>query len=342
VVAGLGFVASSGSLGVSQYTAQAQNEGTITYVEYSYARELGFPVVKVENAAHYYVLPTSQNVAVALLQAQINNDKTSPDYLTQILDKVYADTDPRAYPLSSYSYMIVPTSLDAPLTPEKGRTLGAFAYYFLCQGQQTMDDLGYSPLPINLVKAGLDQVRKIPGVDVQTVDIAKCNNPTFSADGTNTLAKAAPQPAACDKEGPTQCVLGAATGQGSGPAGGGSSGGGATGGGAAGGGSNGAGGSAGGTAGVPATRGSASPPATVGVGGTVNGGQSAAVDPDLQGQAPGSIVAANVAQSVPVTLGADGSFGESRGMVAIAALLLVALVVVPPAVARVLRPGNRS
>ena len=33
---------------------------------------------------------------------------------------------------------------------------------------------------------------------MQTIDLSKCKNPTFSADGTNLLAKNAPQPQPCD------------------------------------------------------------------------------------------------------------------------------------------------
>jgi phosphate ABC transporter phosphate-binding protein len=219
-VAGSGFVAQAGSTGVAGYASQTSSEGAITYVEYSYALNAGFPVVKLLNQAGYYTSPKASNVAVGLLGAKINTDTTSKDYLTQNLDGVYGNADPRAYPLSSYSYMIIPTALDASggsFSAAKGNTLGAFSYYFLCEGQKFADRLGYSPLPINLVQAGIDQVKRIPGVVAESIDIKRCNNPTFSADGTNTLAKTAPQPAACDKSGPAQCgtaVEGAAGGGG--------------------------------------------------------------------------------------------------------------------------------
>jgi len=207
-VAGKGFVSQPNSQGVAGYVAQTANIGTITYVEYSYALKTGYPVAKVLNAAGYYVEPTASNVAVGLLKATINEDASSSAYLTQNLTGVYTSTDPRAYPLSSYSYIVVPTGTTNGFTTDKGRTLGAFAYYFLCEGQQQAEVLGYSPLPINLVKAGLEQVKKIPGVEAQTIDIKSCNNPTFSKDGTNTLTKNAPQPDACDKKGVTQCSTG--------------------------------------------------------------------------------------------------------------------------------------
>lgn len=208
VPGGKGFVAQSGSLGVAGYVAQAQSDGAITYVEYSYALNSGFPVVKMLNRSGYYVEPTASNVAVGLLRAKINADRASPQYLTQILDGVYDNADARAYPLSSYSYMVLPTRAEGTFNDSKGKTLGDFAYYFLCEGQQQAPVLGFSPLPINLVRAGLEQVRKIPGVDARTIDIAKCRNPTFSPSGENTLARNAPQPASCDKAGPVQCGSG--------------------------------------------------------------------------------------------------------------------------------------
>lgn len=199
---GDGMVAQAGSLGVSGYVSQAQNEGTITYVEYSYALNTGYPVAKLLNKAGYYNEPTAPNVAVALLGATINPD------LTQNLDGVYNNPDPRSYALSSYSYMILPTKEEGSFSTAKGNSLSSFSKYFLCEGQQQAPVLGYSPLPKNLVQAGLDQVNKIPGHTSDNVDISKCNNPTFSSDGSNTLAKTAPQPAECDKQGPNQCSVG--------------------------------------------------------------------------------------------------------------------------------------
>lgn len=194
--------AKSGDNGVAGFVAQAGNAGSIGYVEYSYALQSGYPVAKVLNKAGFYVLPTASNVAVALLKAQINTNSSDPtNYLTQVLDGVYTDTDPRTYPISSYSYFVIPTQQQNGFTTDKGKTLSTFAYYALCQGQQQAPTLGYSPLPINLVQAGLQQIAKIPGAAVQNINIKNCNNPTFSTDGSNTLAKNALYPDLCDKKG---------------------------------------------------------------------------------------------------------------------------------------------
>ncbi len=208
VVPGSAFVGQQGSNGVAGFVAQTKAVGAITYVEESYALNARFPVAKVLNAAGYYTEPTASNVAVSLLAAVINKDPNSPDYLTANLRGVYTNKDPRAYPLSSYSYMIIPTAIEGNFTENKGLTLADFASYFLCEGQQQAEVLGYSPLPINLAAAGLEQVQRIPGGDPANKDIKKCNNPTFSPDGTNKLANTAPQPQPCDKKGATQCTTG--------------------------------------------------------------------------------------------------------------------------------------
>lgn len=341
VVPGSGFISQNGSLGVSGYVRQNYAEGAITFVEYSYAVTTGFPVAKILNAAGYYTEPTASNVAVALTKAQINENKNSSQYLTQVLDNVYTFHDPRVYPLSSYSYMILPTKVEKPLTADKGRTLGAFGYYFLCQGQVEAEPLGFSPLPINLVQAGFEQLRRVPGVVAQNINVAGCHNPTFSTSGVNTLVKNAPFPQACDKEGTKQCSTGtagahnvttpvkpaASTSGGSGTGGAGTNGG-TSGGSTAGTPGAGSAGASGGTAGTTAAGGTS---------GTAGATTAGGVDPDTglaTGDAAGSSGGAQdiTASSVPV--GADSFWGLRTWLMGLSALLLLAVVVAPPALAR--------
>jgi phosphate ABC transporter phosphate-binding protein len=208
VVPGSGMVSQPGDLGVAGYVSQAQAVGSIGYVQYSYAKETGFPVAKMLNAAGYYTEPTPGHVAVALLKAKINMDKSNPAvYLTQDLSQVYTNPDNRTYPLSSYSYLILPTASNFDST--KGFTLASFGQYAICQGQAQVDALGYSALPINLVQAGFDQLHKINGsAQVTTINVRNCHNPTFSTGGVNLLAQNDPHPQPCDKQGPLQCTAG--------------------------------------------------------------------------------------------------------------------------------------
>jgi phosphate ABC transporter phosphate-binding protein len=299
--------AQNGSLGVAGYVGQDYGEGAITYVEYSYALKSGFPVAKVLNSAGYYVEPTASSVAVALLKAQIN-----PTDLTQILDGVYNSADPRTYPLSSYSYMIVPTAVAGIFTEQKGATLGAFARYLLCEGQQQAAALGYSPLPMNLVRAGSNQIARIPGAGSTGVDFNACNNPTFKpgeSESSNQLALTAPQPAACDKQGPDQCTTGTAGAPAETPVTGTGNGGSATGG------------------------------ATTGTAVATTDGTATSALGEATYDENGALIAGGVsggAVSSPFTLGDDG-FGTPQYIMLFAGILVIAAVVLPPVFSRRLK-----
>jgi ABC-type phosphate transport system substrate-binding protein len=201
-------VSQNGSNNVASYITSSYANGAIGYDEYAYALNSHYPVVAVLNPGGYYVLPTASNVAVALTKAVINPDPSSPDFLQQDLDGVYTFTDPRSYPLSSYSYLIVPrsgTTIPVNFTPADGKTLSTYIDYFLCAGQQYSAELGYSPLPLNLVEGGLLQSSKIPGA-IPTPDLGtSCANPTLK-DGKLIVLEDAPYPNKCQKVGsPLSC-----------------------------------------------------------------------------------------------------------------------------------------
>jgi phosphate transport system substrate-binding protein len=291
--------AQSGSNGVANYVAARYGVGSIGYVEYAYAKRLGFPVASLLNKGGYYAQPSAGNVAVALTQARINAN------LTQNLEDVYTNRDPRTYPMSSYSYMVIPTDTTHPFNAAKGRTLSTFINYFLCGGQQKAERLGYSPLPKNLVQAGFAQVKRIPGA-VASPAIDSCNNPALH------ILTTAAQPKACDK-------LGATCGGTAAPA--------------AGGGSTSAGGS---TAASGGGSGAAAAPGTVdpltGQPVAAAGGNGAAATDPLTGQAVTGGTALASATATPVDTTA--AVASDRALVWVAVLCLLLAVLAPPLLVR--------
>lgn len=206
-------VAENGSDGVMSFIKSSAGQGAIGYDEYSYALGAGYPVAPIENAAGYFTFPDAYDVAVSLTRAQINYDKSSPNYLLENLSQVYAYNDPRTYPLSSYTYLIEPTSASDPtMNTAKRQTLADFVSYSICQGQAEMAPIGYSPLPVNLVQASYQQVDLLhdadPGVSVTNANVANCHNPTFvpGQPDNNYLAQIAPQPPLCAKAGQGPCA----------------------------------------------------------------------------------------------------------------------------------------
>lgn len=344
--------AENGSDVVANFIKGQQGEGAIGYDEYAYAKSVNWPVVKVLNPAGYYSLPSASNVAIALTAAKIRgvDDSTSPtdpNYLQQNLDGVYTMTDPRSYPISSYSYIIAPRdtgSLPAVprVTDDHGAALSKYIAYILCAGQAEADQLGYSPIPRNLVRGGMLQVSHIPGQQsgVDPNSLSNCPNPTFNSAGQLTVLIDAPQPSPCDKAGtPLNCTTGGGSGGTSGGSSGGSTGGsggkkggtsgghtGGTSGGTTGGsGSNGGanGGTNGGGAGGSTTGGT-----TGGTGGTTGGIDPLTGQPDDSGgsggDSGGSVGGASaVVADVP-------QHRDPKLMAGLTSLELLAVVIVPP------------
>jgi ABC-type phosphate transport system substrate-binding protein len=203
--------AENGSNNVMAYITSSYGNGSIGYDEYAYALNSHYPVVQLANPAGYFVGPTASNVAVALTKAVINENQKSPDFLQQNLSALYHFTDPRNYPLSSYSYLIVPrehTHEPTNFTNAKGYTLSKWVNFVLCGGQAHLDQLGYSPLPENLVKGGLIQNGKIPGNrSISFNQLSGCNNPTMDH-GRNILLARAKYPSPCQKvTAPLNCTV---------------------------------------------------------------------------------------------------------------------------------------
>ncbi|MBW0010586.1 MAG: phosphate ABC transporter substrate-binding protein, partial [Pseudonocardiales bacterium] len=248
------------------------------------------------------------------------------------------------YPLSSYSYMILPKDLSSNFSLEKGATLSTFADYFLCQGQQEAAALGYSPLPINLVQDAVDQVNQIPGSTqkLNSNNLSGCHNPTVSPNGGNLVVQNAPQPSPCDRLGAsTQCATGTGGAQQSTPTRGGSGGAGTAGaaGGGSGGGSGGA--AAGGAGGTDGT-------AAGGANGTLAAGNSGSaattgIDPNTGQVIDGATSAGGSSSSdvsaVPVSVDAADN-RRQMVLAALAVVLVLGLIFVPPLVARTMR--NRA
>jgi phosphate transport system substrate-binding protein len=197
-----GSINANGSDSVANFVANdSLGSGAVGYVEAGYAFGRGFPVASLHNASGNYTQPTSQNVATALAHATLHPD------LTQNLTNVYRAPEPTAYPMSSYSYMILPcvappsASPTCSMTPPsnfgaaKGFVLGSWIIYIACAGQREAAPLGYSPLPANLVRADMDAVNRLPGHPATPpLDYQHCPNPNLYRPGGGGVGSTGPTP----------------------------------------------------------------------------------------------------------------------------------------------------
>lgn len=176
-------------------------DGAIGYVENAYPHLGNVPVAKVRNASGHFVAPTGWSTAIGLRAATLD-DQGRP-----VLDGVYTNPDPRAYPIPSYASLILPTgATDLRMTTAKRQSLAELTHHALCAGQSISAPIGYAPLPLALVRPGLDQLERLqqadPAVDLTGLDLASCTgNPTFDpADPSRDLLdESVPMPPACDR-----------------------------------------------------------------------------------------------------------------------------------------------
>jgi phosphate transport system substrate-binding protein len=170
----------SGSDNASDYVYS--NTGSITYVETAYAISHGDPCAAVQNIpGDAFVQPSALADAEALLKAQLEPD------LEQLLTGVFTDTNPKAYAISAYSYLVTP---EEQMNRAKGAVLGQFIEFLACQGQQSAEELGYSPLPPNLVNDDFQGIKRIAGAAAPpaSVNATTCNDPyvaLFSSSGSS-------------------------------------------------------------------------------------------------------------------------------------------------------------
>ena len=135
--AGQGAKGSSGVSGVVSKT-----DGAVTYVDVAYAQSNGFSYAAVQNAANNYVLPEVASIKDAAAAAR----SPKPNVAISIVDPPASAA--AAYPISTFTYVIVPKS-----TP-KAATLKAFLTYAITDGQALGPKLLFAPLPQNVVDTG--------------------------------------------------------------------------------------------------------------------------------------------------------------------------------------------
>ncbi|MDX6225270.1 MAG: phosphate transport system substrate-binding protein [Frankiales bacterium] len=128
-----------GSDGVT--TSVKQTEGGVAYVEYSFAKNASLGVAKVDNGAGAVEL-TPDAVGKAVEAATVvgagNDLALKLDYTTKV---------PGAYPIALVTYEI---TCEKGLSSDQLAVVKSFLAYTAGDGQQTLTDLGYAPIPASL------------------------------------------------------------------------------------------------------------------------------------------------------------------------------------------------
>ena len=141
-------VAAKGNEGV---TAQIQQtEGSLGYIEYGYAKQQDIPTASLENKSGNYVAPSSESASDALGAA------TLPDNLRAFVSDPEGEN---SYPIVTYTWLLAYENYD---DPQKLEALKDVINWSLTEGQNYAGELGYIPLPENVVEkvqAKLDTIQ---------------------------------------------------------------------------------------------------------------------------------------------------------------------------------------
>ncbi len=128
-----------GSEGVSGQVLQLN--GSLGYVELAYAAQGHFSFAAIQNRAGIFVEPTVEGTIAAAGGANLPGD---------LRGSIVDAAGEQSYPVAALTYLLVYQEQSDPI---KGRALADFLRWALTEGQQYAAELGYAPLPGNVVQA---------------------------------------------------------------------------------------------------------------------------------------------------------------------------------------------
>lgn len=130
----------TGAKGNEGVTAQIQQtQGAIGYTEYGYAKQNNIPFATLQNKAGQYVEATPESASTALASVTL-----PADFLGFAPDP----TGAKSYPIVSYSWIMAYKKYD---DPTKAKAVEDMLKWGLTKGQGLSSELGYVPLPANVV-----------------------------------------------------------------------------------------------------------------------------------------------------------------------------------------------
>lgn len=123
---------------------------TIGYIERAYASQNKLPMAELRNKAGKFVAPRIEAMAAAA---------EAMDMPEELFVSLSDATGEAAYPITSYSYLLV---YEDAKDPVKGEALAKYLWWGLHDGQKFSKDLDYAPIPakvLSKVEARLKELR---------------------------------------------------------------------------------------------------------------------------------------------------------------------------------------
>ncbi len=127
------FIGGKGNEGVT--ASIQQNQGSIGYIEYGYAKQNSIPVATLQNSSGNFIVPTDDSASATL------DAVTLPENLRAFITDPEGDN---SYPIVTYTWILAYENYD---DPQKAIAVESMIQYALTEGQEQSKALGYVPLP---------------------------------------------------------------------------------------------------------------------------------------------------------------------------------------------------
>ncbi|MEB3312292.1 MAG: phosphate ABC transporter substrate-binding protein PstS [Snowella sp.] len=132
------FIGGKGNEGVT--ASIQQNQGSLGYIEYGYAKNNNITMASLQNQAGQFIEPNDASAADTLANVTL-----PPDLRAFIVNP----EGEKSYPIVTYSWILAYKTYD---DPEKAKAMEAMIQYGLTEGQKQSAELGYVPLPPTVVE----------------------------------------------------------------------------------------------------------------------------------------------------------------------------------------------
>ena len=139
-----------GAKGNEGVTAQiTQTQGSLGYVEYGYAKNQNLKFATLQNKAGQFAEANEQSASQTLASVTL-----PPNLRASITDPDGKDS----YPIVTYTWLLVHKQYPDKV---KAKAIEAMIEYGLTDGQKVSSQLGYVPLPQNVVQKVADAAQQI-------------------------------------------------------------------------------------------------------------------------------------------------------------------------------------
>jgi phosphate ABC transporter phosphate-binding protein len=137
------------------------NQNAIGYVELAYVIENNMTAAAIQNPQGNWVMPSLESTQIAVESGAASGLPTGHEDWSAV--NLLNAQDSHAYPIVSFTYTLVYQELNVipGMTKDRADELVQFLWWMMHEGQDLAPELGYAPLPANVVQVNEATIKTI-------------------------------------------------------------------------------------------------------------------------------------------------------------------------------------